>query len=214
MEEEFGRFAAARGRALCRTAYLLTGDWQIGEDLVQEALTRTYLRRRQLKSAEALEPYARKVLVSLFLTSRRRLWRRELPFGDVPDRAVSGQLDAAEDRRGLWPALLALSAQQRAVLVLRYFEDLTETEIAAVLGCSPGAVKTHAARGLDRLRRSMALEGWTRRTTWKTWYARSCGRASPPPRPNTRPSRPPRCSAAWPAGSGVSGFGAGGPRQR
>ena len=162
MEEEFGRFVAARGRALCRTAYLLTGDWQVGEDLVQEALTRTYLRRRRLRSAAALEPYARRVLVSLFLTSRRRHWHKELPVANVPDHAVNGQFDAAEDRRGLWPALLALPAQQRAVLVLRYFEDLTEAEIAAVLGCSPGAVKTHAARGLDRLRRLMALEEWTR----------------------------------------------------
>ncbi|HEX6931271.1 MAG TPA: SigE family RNA polymerase sigma factor [Streptosporangiaceae bacterium] len=162
MEEEFGRFVAARGRALCRTAYLLTGDWQVGEDLVQEALTRTYLRRRRLRSAEALEPYARKVLFSLFLSSRRRFWNRELPFASVPDQVTPGLLDAAEDRRGLWPALLALPAQQRAVLVLRYFEDLTEADIAAVLGCSPGAVKTHAARGLDRLRRSISLEGWTR----------------------------------------------------
>jgi DNA-directed RNA polymerase specialized sigma24 family protein len=64
VEEEFGRFVAARGRALCRTAYLLTGDWQVGEDLVQEALTKTYLRRRTLRSVEALEPYARKVLVT------------------------------------------------------------------------------------------------------------------------------------------------------
>ncbi len=162
MEEEFGRFVAARGWALCRTAYLLTGDWQAGEDLVQEALTTTYLRRRRLRSPEALEPYARKVLVSLFLTSRRRRWHRELPFATVPDQASNGLLDVAEDRRGLWPALLALSAQQRAVLVLRYFEDLTEADIAAVLGCSPGAVKTHAARGLDRLRKSISLEGWTR----------------------------------------------------
>ena len=162
MDEEFGRFVAARGRALCRTAYLLTGDWQVGEDLVQEALTRTYLRRRRLRSPAALEPYARKALVSVFLTSRRRHWHKEMPVADVPDHAFSGQLDAAEDRRGLWPALLALSAQQRAVLVLRYFEDLTEAEIAAVLGCSPGAVKTHAARGLDRLRKSITLEGWTR----------------------------------------------------
>ncbi|HYS30965.1 MAG TPA: SigE family RNA polymerase sigma factor [Streptosporangiaceae bacterium] len=162
MDEEFGRFVAARGRALCRTAYLLTGDWQVGEDLVQEALTRTYLRRRRLRSAAALEPYARKVLVSLFLSSRRRHWHRELPFADVPDQAANGQLDAVDDRSGLWPALLALSAQQRAVLVLRYFEDLTEADIAAVLDCSPGAVKTHAARGLGRLRKSMELEGWTR----------------------------------------------------
>ena len=92
MEEEFGRFVAARGRALCRTAYLLTGDWQVGEDLVQEALTRTYLRRRRLRSAEALEPYARKVLVSLFLTSRRRQWHKELPVANVPDHAVNGSL--------------------------------------------------------------------------------------------------------------------------
>jgi RNA polymerase sigma-70 factor (sigma-E family) len=162
VDEEFGRFAAARGRALCRTAYLLTGDWQAGEDLVQEALTRTYLRRRQLRSAEAFEPYARKVLISLFLTSRRRRWHGELPVADVPDHAANGQLDAAEHRRGLWPALLSLSSQQRAVLVLRYFEDMTEAEIATVLGCSPGAVKTHAARGLERLRKSMALEEWTR----------------------------------------------------
>jgi RNA polymerase sigma factor (sigma-70 family) len=126
VEEEFGRFVAARGRSLCRTAYLLTGDWQVGEDLVQEALTRTYLRRRTLRSAEALEPYARKVLVTLFLSSRRRLWHRELPFASVPDRASTELLDAAEDRRALWPALQKLSAQQRAVLVLRYFEDLTE----------------------------------------------------------------------------------------
>lgn len=162
MDEEFGQFAAARGRALCRTAYLLTGDWQAGEDLVQEALTRTYLRRHRLSSASALEPYARKVLFSLFLSSRRRLWHRELPFAVVPDQARNGQLAAAEDRNGLWPALMALSAQQRAVLVLRYFEDLTEADIAAVLACSPGAVKTHAARGLDRLRKSISLEGWTR----------------------------------------------------
>ncbi len=162
MDEEFGRFVAARGRALCRTAYLLTGDWQVREDLVQEALTRTYLRRRRLRSAAALEPYARKVLVSLFLSSRRRHWHRELPFADVPDQAANGQLDAVDDRSGLWPTLLALSAQQRAVLVLRYFEDLTEADIAAVLDCSPGAVKTHAARGLGRLRKSMELEGWTR----------------------------------------------------
>ena len=99
MEEEFGRFAAARGRALCRTAYLLTGDWQVGEDLVQEALTRTYLRRRTLRSPGALEPYARKVLVSLFLSSRRRLWHRELPFADVPRVAIAANGRAI----GAWP---------------------------------------------------------------------------------------------------------------
>jgi RNA polymerase sigma-70 factor, ECF subfamily len=161
VDEEFGQFVAARGRALCRTAYLLTGDWQAGEDLVQEALTRTHLRRRRLRSQAALEPYARRVLVSLFLSSRRRHWHRELPFADVPDQPGGDEFAAVEDRSGLWPALIRLSAQQRAVLVLRYFEDLTEADIAAALDCSPGAVKTHAARGLERLRTSMAVpEGW------------------------------------------------------
>ncbi len=130
MDEEFGQFVAARGRALCRTAYLLTGDWQVGEDLVQVALTRTYLRRRRLRSADALEPYARKVIVSLFLSSRWRLWNRELPVAVVPDQVSAGLLDAAEDQRGLWPALLELSAQQRAVLVLR--QDHLRLDWAAV----------------------------------------------------------------------------------
>src|SRR5215469_5019815 len=93
VDEEFGRFVAARGGALCRTAYLLTGDWQVGEDLVQEALTRTYLRRRRLRSTEALEPHARKVLLTLFLTSRRRLWHRELPFATVPEQEWNHRAD-------------------------------------------------------------------------------------------------------------------------
>jgi RNA polymerase sigma-70 factor, ECF subfamily len=163
VDEEFGRFVAARGRSLCRTAYLLTGDWQAGEDLVQEALTRTYLRRQRLRNDAALEPYARKVLVTLFLTSRRRRWHAELPHATVPDQPARSELDDLVERRGLWQALTDLSAQQRAVLVLRYFEDLTEADIAAVLGCSPGAVKTHAARGLERLRKTMLVaQGWQR----------------------------------------------------
>ncbi len=176
MDEEFAAFVAARSRALCRTAYLLTGDWQAGEDLVQEALTRTYLRRGRLRGPAVLEPYARRVLVSLFLTASRRHWRREIPHpltgGEAPGQAEpagerepaggTGRLDALLDRESLWPALTALPGRQRAVLVLRYFEDLTETEIAAVLGCSPGAVKTHASRGLARLREQMDREVWSR----------------------------------------------------
>jgi len=99
VDEEFGQFVAACGRALCRTAYLLTGDWQAGEDLVQETLTRTYLRRRRLRSQAALEPYARRVLVSLFLSSRRRHWHRELPFADVPEQAAGDEFAAVEQRR-------------------------------------------------------------------------------------------------------------------
>lgn len=157
MDEEFGQFVAARGPALCRTAFLLTGDWQAGEDLVQEALTKTYLRRRGLRDPAALEPYARKVLVSLFLTWRRRRWHRELPQAEPPELGGADQADRLADRGGMWWALAELPPQQRAVLVLRYYEDLTEADIAAVLHVSTGAVKTHAARGLNRLRQAGAI---------------------------------------------------------
>lgn len=164
MDDEFGRFVAARGRALCRTAYLLTGDWQVGEDLVQEALVKTYLRRSRLRSQIALEPYTRKVLMSVFLSWRRRRWHCELPYANVPDQAADDEFDNLLDRHGLWSALSDLPAQQRAVLVLRYFEDLTEADIAAVLGCTPGTVKSHASRGLERLRGTAVLaeEEWAR----------------------------------------------------
>jgi RNA polymerase sigma-70 factor, ECF subfamily len=157
VDEEFRQFVAARAQALCRTAFLLTGDWQAGEDLVQEALTKTYTRRRRLRDPAALEPYARKVLVSLFLTWRRRSFHRELPHAELPDFGGADKFDQLADRGGMWSALAALPAQQRAVLVLRYYEDLAEADIAAVLHVSAGAVKTHAARGLDRLRRTGAV---------------------------------------------------------
>jgi RNA polymerase sigma-70 factor (ECF subfamily) len=168
VDEEFGQFVAARGASLCRTAYLLTGDWQTGEDLVQEALARTYLRRRRLRDGSVLEPYTRKVMMSLFLTARRRQWHKELPYADLPGtgrpgQVVSGESEEIADRAGLWQALAELPAQQRAVLVLRYFEDLTEADIAAILRCSPGTVKSHAARGLERLRKTATVtEGWPR----------------------------------------------------
>ncbi|HUD39435.1 MAG TPA: SigE family RNA polymerase sigma factor [Streptosporangiaceae bacterium] len=166
MEEEFCHFVAARGASLCRTAYLLTGDWQAGEDLVQEALAKTYLRRRRLRDQSALEPYTRKVLMTLFLSSRRRQWSKELPFAELPDHAgapAPASIDEFAERDGLWQALAELPAQQRAVLVLRYFEDRSEAEIAAALNCPPGTVKSHAARGLDRLRKTVAVtEGWPR----------------------------------------------------
>ena len=104
MEEEFGQFVAARGRSLCRTAYLLTGDWQVGEDLVQEALVRTCLRRRRLRSQDTLEPYARKVLLSLFLSARRRRWHGEVPHAQLPDRAARSEVDTVIDRHAQWPA--------------------------------------------------------------------------------------------------------------
>jgi RNA polymerase sigma-70 factor, ECF subfamily len=163
VDEEFGDFVAARGASLCRTAFLLTGDWQAGEDLVQEALAKTYLRRRRLRDGAALEPYTRKVMLSLFLTARRRHWNQELPHAELPAREAMSGLDDIAERAWLWQALGGLSGQQRAVLVLRYFEDLAEAEIAVALNCSAGTVKAHAARGLERLRKAISVnEEWSR----------------------------------------------------
>jgi RNA polymerase sigma-70 factor (sigma-E family) len=157
VDEEFGDFVAARGASLCRTAFLLTGDWQAGEDLVQEALARTFLRRRRLRDGAALEPYTRKVMLSLFLTARRRRWHQELPHAELPAREAVSGLDDIAERDWLWRALGQLSGQQRAVLVLRYFEDLAEADIAVALDCSAGTVKAHAARGLERLRKVISV---------------------------------------------------------
>jgi RNA polymerase sigma-70 factor (sigma-E family) len=161
-EDDFRGYVAARGPALCRTAYLLTGDWHAGEDLVQEALARVYLRRHRLMDPASLDPYTRKVLISLFLTSRRRRWHNELAVGELPERAASSAADQLDDRQDLSAALGTIAPRQRAVLVLRYYADLPEVEIADALGCTPGAVKTHAARGLARLRKNASvLEGRT-----------------------------------------------------
>ncbi len=106
------------------------------------------------------------MLITQFLTARRRLWRQELPHAELPVRAEaaeSGGLDDFTERAWMWQALSQLPRQQRAVLVLRYFEDLTEAEIAAALRCSAGTAKSHATRGLERLRKVMSVsEEWSR----------------------------------------------------
>jgi RNA polymerase sigma-70 factor (sigma-E family) len=144
-------FLADRGAALLRTAVLLTGSREAGEDLLQLALERA-LRRWQRVDGDP-EPYLRQTLYHLAVDRWR--WRTRHPEVDLTaDLAPSGRDLAAEVelRDALVQALASLSARQRAVLVLRYFEQLTEAEIAFTLGCSAGAVKSAAARGLQRLR--------------------------------------------------------------
>lgn len=150
--DEFDRFVGERGPALRRTAYLLTGDWHLAEDLLQAALLRTYERRRRLRDPAALEPYTRRVLVTTFTSWTRRRSFRERPTEDLPDTARPDAADARAERDRVWSAVRALPPRQRAVLVLRYYEDRTEAEIADLLGVSPGSVKSHASRGLAALR--------------------------------------------------------------
>lgn len=150
--EAFAAFVAARHLALLRTARLLTGDWQTAEDLLQTALARTYLRWARLRSVEAAEPYVRKVLVTTYATWWRRRWRGELPTATLPDSAGPDPYDSVDHRDRVERAVATLPRRQRAVVVLRYYEDLPESEVAALLGCSVGTVRSQASRALAKLR--------------------------------------------------------------
>jgi RNA polymerase sigma-70 factor, ECF subfamily len=155
-EQVFRDFVAARSAALQRTAYLLVGDWALAEDLVQTALIKTYLAWRRLDSIAAIEPYARTVLVHTASRWWRRRWRGERPTAMPPDRPVTDGTDASAERDRIWRLILGLPARQRAVLVLRYYEDLTEAQTAVMLGLSIGTVKSHTARALNTLRQRLA----------------------------------------------------------
>jgi RNA polymerase sigma-70 factor (sigma-E family) len=145
--DSFEQFVAARRGALLRTAYLLTGDAHDAEDLVQTALVKVVPRWDRI--ADDPEPYVRTVLARESVNRwRRRRWR-EVPTNAPPERPIP---EAATDRLALQQALGRLAPRQRAVIVLRYFDDLTERETAQVLGIAVGTVKSQARDALARLR--------------------------------------------------------------
>lgn len=148
---DFDEFVLARGAALLRTAYLLTGDRHLAEDLVQAALAKTYRHWKRVRGG-APEAYVRQAMVRENISWWRRRRVVETPVADVPERAVSGVGPDVDRRVSLDAALRQLSRQQRAVLVLRYYDDLTERQAADALGCGVGTVKTQAHRALKRLR--------------------------------------------------------------
>ncbi|PZF97186.1 SigE family RNA polymerase sigma factor [Micromonospora deserti] len=158
LEDEFRDFVAARSSALLRTAYLLTGDWATAEDLLQTALTKTYLAWKRLGGIEAIEPYARRVMVNTSTSWWRRRWHGERPTEVLPERAGIDEIEQQLDRDLLWRHLSALPSRQRAVLVLRFYEDLSEAQTAALLDISPGTVKSQTSRALATLRRRMGAE--------------------------------------------------------
>jgi RNA polymerase sigma-70 factor (sigma-E family) len=159
MEEEFREFVAARSAALLRTAYLLAGDWATAEDLLQTALTKTYLAWKRLGEIEAVEPYTRRVLVNTATSWWRRRWHGERPTEVLPERAAPDQLAEQLERDVLWRHVKALPARQRAVLVLRFYEDMSEAQTAALLNISAGTVKSQTSRALTTLRHRLAAEG-------------------------------------------------------
>ncbi|MBG6068064.1 SigE family RNA polymerase sigma factor [Micromonospora ureilytica] len=158
LEEQFREFVAARSAALLRTAYLLTGDWATAEDLLQTALTKTYLAWKRLGGIEAVEPYARRVLVNTSTSWWRRRWHGERPTEVLPERAGVDEIEQQLDRDLLWRHLRELPNRQRAVLVLRYYEDMSEAQTAAMLDISPGTVKSQASRALATLRRRLGAD--------------------------------------------------------
>src|SRR4029450_2297842 len=153
-DEDFRGFFAQHYERLCRLGFLLTGDPAQAEDLAQDALVRTWQRWRLVHKPDNPEAYARKVLVN----RHRSLLRRTLVEARYQSRDRPNQVSRDEHREDvivLWAATRRLPLRQQAVLVLRYYEDLSEAEIARVLGIPVGTVKTLARRGLARLRRSL-----------------------------------------------------------
>jgi RNA polymerase sigma-70 factor (sigma-E family) len=150
-EVELREFVSARGAALSRAAYLLTGDHQAAEDLVQETYV-VLVRRWQKSGTVDPEAYVRRILYSRFVDGRRRRRLWELPWASPPDVPGGDEAGTATDRITLRDALGRLTPKQRAVLVLRFYEDLTESQAADALGISPNTVKSQARVALRRLR--------------------------------------------------------------
>ncbi|WP_299528875.1 SigE family RNA polymerase sigma factor [uncultured Streptomyces sp.] len=149
-------FVEARRTALYRSAYLLCGDRHEAEDLVQTTLVKVVLGGRRHGRLDDVEAYARKTLVNTFIASRRRFWRREQAYGELPDRA--GPVPDSDTGLHVRQALARLTARQRAVLVLRFWEDLSVEATAEALGMRQNTVKSHTARGLAALRVVMTTE--------------------------------------------------------
>ncbi|MEU1214867.1 SigE family RNA polymerase sigma factor [Streptomyces sp. NPDC005791] len=149
-------FVEGRRTALFRSAYLLCGDRHEAEDLVQTTLVKVVLGGKRHGRLDNIEAYARKTLVNTHIAARRRFWRRERPYGELPDHAG----DQADADTGLMvrAALARLTVRQRAVLVLRYWEDLSVEATAELLGMRENTVKSHTARGLAALRAGMAAD--------------------------------------------------------
>ncbi len=149
--DSFREFVAGHQQELMRTAYLLTGDAHQAEDLLQSVLLKVLRRWSRLSRVERPEAYVRKALLNQHISWRRQRGRTELPTADPPDRPYSSE-DPTIVRLVMRRALMRLPPRQRAVIVLRYYEDRTERETAELLNCSIGTVKSQAHYALARLR--------------------------------------------------------------
>ncbi len=149
-EAEYLEYVNGRAAALRRTAYLLCGDWHQAEDIVQTAIAKVYVRWASVRRADNVDAYVRQVVVRVWLDETRRSWAKVRTVSDVPDSAECP--DGPELRIALMAALAKVPARQRAVLVLRFWEDQSVIETARLLHCSPGTVKSQTSHGLAALR--------------------------------------------------------------
>ncbi|MFI9765839.1 SigE family RNA polymerase sigma factor [Streptomyces sp. NPDC052415] len=156
-DEEFRSFVTGRWPRLMRTAFLLTGEQHAAEDLVQSTLEQVYVAWRRVGSADEPDAYVRRVMINSHARKHRRRLKEFLAPKDdsglvreIPD--TGDRIAQADDRNALLTALAQLPPRQREAVVLRYWEDLTETQTAQAMGCSVGAVKSNAAKGIAKLR--------------------------------------------------------------
>jgi RNA polymerase sigma-70 factor (sigma-E family) len=151
----FSEFAEACTPSLFRTAYLMAGDHQLAQDLLQEALVKTLIAWPRLHDRGDLEAYTRRVIVTTSISWRRRRSFHERPTDTLPERIGVDPAEAVATHRAVVAALLTVPPRQRAAIVLRYYHDLTEAQTADLMGSSVGTVKSQVAAGLKRLRESL-----------------------------------------------------------
>ena len=152
---EFCDFVAARSVALFRLAYLLLGDHQLAEDLVQESLAKTYVAWPRLRETANAEAYTRRVIANTATSWRRRRAFHERPVDHLPERVNDDPSSTVDVHDALWVHLQALPPRQRAAIVLRHYLDLSEAQTAEAMSCSVGAVKSNVSVGLQKLRSRM-----------------------------------------------------------
>ncbi|TFV90725.1 SigE family RNA polymerase sigma factor [Blastococcus sp. CT_GayMR16] len=154
-DDEFTDFVAAHGAQLLRTACLVTGDSHLGEDLVQTTLTKAYGAWAKVRGADHPVAYVRRLMINTHLSWLRRLTNTERPLERFPDAGTGDHQSAHAETDEMRQALLQLSPRVRTAVVLRYFEDLSEADTAALMGCSRSTVNNHVTRGLSALRALM-----------------------------------------------------------
>lgn len=151
MDDEFGEYVAVRWPRLVRAAVLLGCTPHEAEDVVQTALTRCLVKWSKVQRADDRDAYVHRVVVNTYIDRRRRMWRREVPTERLPEAELPDLAGTTVDSVGLDRALAALTDDQRIAVVLRYYLDLSEAQMAAALGVAPGTVKSRISRALTAL---------------------------------------------------------------